>query len=525
MLPFTAESPGDSSLRFPSLMGRPSFPKPLNPRVFFCIIYFMTGKKDGLSEDSLKALEVKIPLKESLLGEASFYRKVAFVVVPMIIQNTLTNVVGLLDNVMVGQVGTLPMSAVAIVNQLIFIYYLCIWGGLAGVGIYSTQFFGKGDYDGVRYAMRFKLILGTVITAATIIIFIVFSTPLIGNYIAVSTSAADKAATLKYAKQYLDIMLIGFIPFTLTQGYAGTLRESGQTSLPMKAGMIAMVVNFIFNALLIFGLFGFPKLGVAGAAIATVISRFVEMFIVVLAAHFEKNKQKNEMRYPFFGSLYRSFTIPGYLIPSFIAKTLPLLLGEFTWSFGQATLLQCYSVRGLDVVAAMNISSTVSQIFNEVFLSLGNATAILIGQELGANRLVSARRMSTRMMFLSVTSCFVMGFFLFLCSPFIPRIYNTEPSVRELATAFIRVVSMTMFCNAVANVSYFTLRAGGKTIITFLFDAGATWLLSVPVAFFLTRFTSLPIVLIYFLVCVTELFKGFIGIGLVKQGSWVRKIV
>ena len=485
----------------------------------------MARTRRGLPEDSLRALEVKIPLKESLLGEASFYRKVAFVVVPMIIQNTLSNVVGLLDNVMVGQVGTLPMSSVAIVNQLMFVYYLCVWGGIAGVGIYSTQFFGKGDYDGVRYATRFKLILGAVITTTTIIIFLLFPAQLIGAYIAESTSAADRAATLNYAEQYLYIMLIGLIPFTVTQCYAGTLRESGQTSLPMKAGMSAMVVNFIFNALLIFGLFGFPRLGVAGAAIATVISRFVEMFIVVLVSHFGKNRETTEMLYPFFEGLYRGFTVPAYLIPSFIAKTLPLLLGEFTWSLGQATLLQCYSVRGLDVVAAMNISNTISQIFSEVFLSIGNATAILIGQELGANRLVDARRTASRMMVLSVGSCFVMGFFLYLCAPVIPRIYNTEPSVRELATSFIRIVSITMFCNAIANVSYFTLRAGGKTVITFLFDAGATWLLSVPLAFFLTRYSALSIELIFFIVCFAELIKGFIGIGLVKRGSWVIKIV
>ena len=487
--------------------------------IFYDMIWLMRKSGKGLPAESIEALHVHLSLKESLLGEASFYKKVAFVVVPMIIQNTLTNIVGLLDNVMVGQVGTLPMSAVAIVNQLFFVYYLCIWGGVAGVGIYGTQFFGKGDYDGVRFAMRFKLILASIITAVTIAVFLIFGKDLISLYISSTTSPADRTATLQYARQYLTIMLVGLIPFTVTQCYAGTLREAGQTSLPMKAGMTAMVVNFIFNGLLIFGLFGFPRLGVAGAAIATVISRFVEMLIVVIAAH---AKQKE---YTFFAGLYQNFYIPKRLILPILTKTMPLLLGEFTWSFGQATLLQCYSVRGLDVIAALNISNTISQIFNEVFLSLGNATAILIGQELGADKLVDARRTSSRMMTLSVVSCFVMGFLLFLCSPFIPGIYNTEDAVRELATSFIRVVSITMFCNAIANVAYFTLRAGGKTVITFFFDAGATWLLSVPLAFVLSRYTSLSIVLVFFIVCAAELLKGFIGIGLVKQGTWVRNIV
>ncbi len=479
----------------------------------------MNKTRENLPKESQEALAVKLHLKECLFGEAPFYRKVAYVVVPMIIQNTLTNIVGLLDNVMVGQVGTIPMSSVAIISQILFVYYLCIWGGIAGVGIYGTQFFGKGDYEGVRNTTRFKLVLGLVVMGASILFLYIAGQDLIGLYIAEDTSAADKAATLHYAWQYLCIMMVGLVPFTVTQCYAGTLRESGQTTLPMTAGMIAMVVNFVFNALLIFGLLGFPKLGVAGAAIATVISRFTEMLIVVIATHRHREK------YPFFVDLYRNFKIPRELVAPVLKKTAPLFMGELTWSLGQAALLHSYSLRGLSVIAAINISNTISQIFNEVFLSLGNATSILLGQDLGADRLLQARKNAYRMMTLSVLSCFVMGFLLFLCSPLIPRIYNTEENVRELATAFIRVVSATMFCNAIANVSYFTLRSGGKTVVTFLFDAGATWLMSVPLAYILSRFTTLSIVLVFFLVCLTEFIKGLIGIALVRQGLWVRNIV
>lgn len=181
-------------------------------------------------------------------------------------------------------------------------------------------------------------------------------------------------------------MLIGLIPFAVTQTYAGTLRESGQTTLPMQASMTAMVVNFIFNGLLIFGLFGLPALGVVGAGIATSISRFVECAIVVSGSH------RSVERYPFFSGVYASFHIPGALVRQVALKGAPLLLNEFLWSVSQAALLQCYSVRGIQVVAALNICNTITVIFNEVFLSLGNATAILVGQELGAGRKDGARR-------------------------------------------------------------------------------------------------------------------------------------
>ncbi len=466
-----------------------------------------------------EAIKVKFTLRECLFGDAAFYRRVAMVVVPMIIQNTLSNVVGLLDNIMVGQVGTLQMSSVAIVNQLLFIFYLCIWGSLAGAGIFSTQFFGKGDMEGVRYSIRFKLLTAlTIFSIATAILYF-NSQRLVGLYISADTSAADAAATLSYGVSYLNIMLIGLLPFSLTQAYASAMRESGRTTLPMAASMIAMLVNFVFNALLIFGLFGMPKLGVLGAAVATVISRFTELFIVVIGAH------KKNSHYPFFKGLYRHFRIPVDLIWPILSKSFPLLLNEFLWSLSQASLLQAYSVRGIAVIAAMNISGTISQIFNEVFLSIGNSAGIIVGQELGADRLVSARRTAWRMASLSVMSTFVMGSLLALAAPFIPQVYNTEPEIKALATRCIWVVACAMPINSFANVSYFTMRSGGKTAVTFVFDSCFAWLITVPTAYALSRFTSLPALNVFMIVASLEFIKCIIGFCLVRSGVWVHNIV
>lgn len=461
----------------------------------------------------------KLTLRECLLGDRAFYRHVLMVVLPIIVQNTLTNVVSLLDNVMVGQVGTLPMSGVAVVGQLLFVYNLAIWGSTSGAGIFGAQFYGRGDMEGVRHTFRFKLLVSTAITAAAIVLFLAAGTPLIEAYISADTSPADAAATLGYAQGYLRIMLVGLIPFGLTQCYAGTLRESGQTVLPMKASMLAMVVNFVFNALLIFGLGPFPRLGVAGAAIATVLSRFVELGIVVVGAHHSTD------RYPFLQGVYRSFAIPRTLVKSIFIRSMPLLLNEMMWGSGQAVLLQCYSVRGIQAVAALNICNTIAQIFNEVFLSLGNATAIVVGQELGADRLTGARRTAWRMLTLSLASCVVMGTALAVCAPFIPRIYNTEESIRLLATELIRMAALCMPLYGFSNCEYFTLRSGGKTFITFLFDSCFTWVVSVPMAYCLSRFTGLNIVVIYLFVNGMDIIKCAIGFVLVKKGVWVRNIV
>ena len=466
-----------------------------------------------------EAIAVRLGIKECLIGESAFYRKVAMVVLPMIIQNTLSNVVGLLDNVMVGQVGTLAMSSVAIVNQLMFVYMLCIWGALAGAGIFGTQFFGKKDYEGVRYTMRIKLVVAIFISLIATGIFMVFGRSLIELYIAADTPSNDAATTLSLAENYLHIMLISLLPFGMTQVYSGTLRESGKTTLPMIASMSAMAVNFVFNLLLIFGYMGFPRLGVAGAAIATVISRFVEFSIVTFTAHIKTAE------YEFLKGLYKGFYIPSRLVVPVMSKTLPLLANEFLWSLGQATLLQSYSVRGIQVIAAMNIANTIAQIFNEVFLSLGNSTSIVVGQELGAERFVNARRYAWRMAALSITSCLVMGTLLTLAAPVIPRIYNTEDEIRQLATQFIRIVALVMPLNAFTNVSYFTLRSGGKTFVTFLFDSCFVWVVSVVAARFLAYHTTMAVTGVYLTVCLLELIKCVIGFVLVKKGVWVRNIV
>ena len=223
--------------------------------------------------------------------------------------------------------------------------------------------------------------------------------------------------------------------------------------------------------------------------------------------------------------VFRNFHIDGNLARQVAIKGFPLLLNECLWSMSQAMLLQCYSVRGIQAIAAMNITSTITQIFNEVFLSLGNATAILVGQELGASRMTGARRTAWRMITLSVSSCAVMGTLLALFSPLIPHIYNTEPAIRELASSVIRTAALCMPLFAFANAAYFTLRSGGKTLITFFFDSCYTWLINFPIAFVLSRYTALPLPIVYLLVNGVDLLKCIIGFILVKKGVWVNNIV
>ena len=196
------------------------------------------------------------------MSNKHFYRRVLAVALPMMIQNGITNFVQMLDNVMVGQVGTIPMSGVAIVNQLMFVFNLCVFGAASGAGIFTAQFKGREDHAGIRHTFRFKLIVGALLSAAGIGIFLTFGKDLISLYLTGEGTPEEAAQTMDYGLRYLKVMLIGLVPFALSNAYSGTLREIGETKVPMIAGITAVFVNLIGNYILIFGHFGAPAPGV-----------------------------------------------------------------------------------------------------------------------------------------------------------------------------------------------------------------------------------------------------------------------
>lgn len=456
---------------------------------------------------------------KKLIGNRQFYKMVLMVAVPIMIQNGITNFVSLLDNIMVGQVGTVQMSGVAIANNLIFVYNLCIFGAISGAGIFGAQFYGKGNHEGVRDTFRFKCMISAVLLLIAAAVFLLWGGELISLYLKGEGATEDIASTFSYGKEYLYIMLIGFIPFTVVQIYSGTLRECSETFVPMAAGVTAVFVNLLFNYILIFGHFGALRMGVAGAAWATVISRFVECGITVTWTH--THKQRN----PFIVQAYRSFKIPGGLAWQIVKKGTPLMANEALWASGIAVLNQCYSFRGLEVVAGQNISSTVANLFNVVFIALGSSVSIIIGQLLGAGKMEEAVDKDRKLIFFSVAVCFVIGGAMTLIAPAFPRLYNTSDSVRSLAAGFIIAEAVFMPVNAFIHASYFTLRSGGKTVVTFLFDSVYIWVISVPAAFLLTRFTQMPIIGLYFACKSLDLIKCLIGFILLKKRVWVQNIV
>ena len=328
---------------------------------------------------------------KSLIGSKAFYKKLLIIMLPILVQNAITNFISLLDNIMVGRIGTEQMSGVSIVNQLLFVFNLCIFGTVSGAGLFGAQFFGKGDHEGIRHTFRFKIYSAILLMLSALALFSFCGKSLVWLYLHEGSESGDLALAFASAKEYLILSLIGLLPFTITQIYASTLREIGRTLPPMIAGIIGVAVNLSLNYVLIFGKFGAPALGVAGAAMATVISRFVECGVIVVWTH--ANRKKCE----FIKGAYRSFRVPLLLVKSIIKKGFPLLLNEGMWAAAQAMLLQCYSLRGIAVVSAMNITNTIFNTFSVLFMAVGSAIALMLGHILGTGDTLGARDSAKKM--------------------------------------------------------------------------------------------------------------------------------
>ena len=455
---------------------------------------------------------------QSLVGNRTFYRRIFRLMLPIMVQNGITNFVNMLDNIMIGAVGTAQMTGVALTNQLIFVFNLCIFGAVSGAGIFATQFFGSGDHEGVRHTFRFKLLFCSLITALGIALLALQGEPLLRLYMQGDGGVTDAVQTLHHAKSYLAIMLLGLFPFTAVQCYASTLRESGNPTPPMIAGVIAVLVNLAGNYILIFGKFGAPALGVNGAAIATVLSRFVELAVLAVWAHGDRKT------FPFMQGVYKSLYIPRKLVGQLFIKGLPLMVNETLWASGIAIVNQCYSTRGLDGVAANNISQTFWNVFAIAYMAVGNAIGILIGQMLGGGKLKEAKDSANKMIAFSFVIAVAVGIIYSIFAEFIPMVYNTEPEIRHLATRLMQITAIVMPFEALTHASYFTLRSGGKMAITLVFDSGFMWCINVLLAVVLSRFTSIPFIWLFTIIQMTTILKSVFGILLVRRGDWVRNI-
>lgn len=481
-------------------------------------------------------------LRKKFIGDKAFYRAVLVILLPLVVQQGITSFVNLLDTLMVGSLGEETLSAVGVVNQILMVFNLTIFGGLSGVSIFGSQFAGKGDVDGMRQSFRAKMYFGLAVTALGIVVFRLFGDVFIGLFMQgemnaqtnSALTAEELAARVAFASaqghDYLAIMLWGLLPFVLTQAYAGSMREMGKTVATMFGSVIAILTNLVLNFLLIYETREMSVLGltftmwgagwgVRGAAIATVIARVVEMVFVLGYAHLHQE------RYVFLKGAFRNGYVPAALLKRIAITGSPLLLNEVLWSLGMAFINQCYSRRGMTALAALNITSTAWNLFCIIMFAMGNAVSIMVGQHLGRGDTRGARDTDTKLLFVTVVSHILLGGLLMLLAGAIPNLFNVTEEARELAKKTLVIAGVSLPIHAFLHATYFTIRSGGKTVVTFLFDSVYTWCVPAVLAYCLSSFTDANVVTMYFCIQFIDVVKLVIGLLMLRSDFWAKNVV
>lgn len=443
-------------------------------------------------------------------GDWSFYKKVSLVAFPVMVQSAIGAFVGLLDNLMVGQLGDAAVSGVAVANQVIFVMMIAIIGSTAGAGIYLTQFHGANDQANVRQAFRIKLYFAVAIMAIAFILFLGFARPMVGAFL-------ESEEAITSGVNYLLVLSIAIIPFGMGLVYTGSFREVGLTHYPMISGIIGVVVNFVGNIIFIFGFGPIPAMGVVGAAIATVIARWIEFIVIFVFAHFI-------VKVDFAQNVYQSLKVSPKLMNKVIIKALPLFANEILWSTGVTVIMAFNAMRGDHVVAALSITNTIANIMYTAFGGLAAAIAVMVGNQLGANKLKEAEENAYKLIVFGVLVAMFFSVIVFILTLFVPDFYNVTAEVKDLARQFLYILCFAFILFTINVTIFFTLRSGGNTWIILAFDSLFMWVLPVPLTIILVLITDMNIVWIYLIIQSLDALKTLLGLFLMKRRTWIRNL-
>jgi len=444
-----------------------------------------------------------------MLHDRKFQKTVLMIAVPLMLQQLIVSSVNLIDNLMVGQLGDMALSGVSMANR----FYMIVWAGVNGMiassVIYLSQYNGANDTNHMKQSFRFMIVSSYILCIALFIIAFFFPEMVIAFFI-------KDVEVIRLGSAYLKIAAISYLPSVISLCIASAFRALGETKKPLYISVISVLTNAVFNYLLIFGVFGFPKLGVVGAAIATLIARSVEALIYLWML------KVSDM--PFKTKVSNLFTFDFELAKRITIRAFPLCVNEIMWSFGMSTLVRSYSHRGLVVNTAYSMSSTISDLFFVLFGGMATASTVLIGTPLGANKLEEAKENAYKLLGFSLILAGVILVLMFATSYVAPYFYNVSMEAKHLSANFLRIMALFFVLYMFNTSIYFILRAGGDTKSTLFMDSGFMWMLNIPLVMLLAYHTNLHVLIVYAIGQSTDVLKACVSYYLLKKEKWVKNL-
>lgn len=452
-----------------------------------------------------------ITVLKDILNDRKFISLMLAVAMPIALQNLISSSLNMVDTVMIGALGEVSISAVGLANQVYFLLMLFLFGINSGISIYIAQFWGKQDLKSIHKTLGFSILGGFILSLPFFIGAVFFPSVIMGIF-------TTDSEVIGIGVEYLRITGWSYLLMAFSFSYSIACRSVGDARLPMIAGSISLVANTGLNYVLIFGVLGFPALGVAGAAIATVIARAIELMAVVGVVYARAHPLQSPVRE--LVQIRMSFIRP-------ILKTaLPVVLNEGFWAIGMTLYAIAYARSGTEAYAAVQIAGTVERLFFIFSFGLGSACSVMIGNELGADHIETAKVYAGRFIRLGILISLAVGLLMALIAVPSTYLFNVSPGIRWAATCILFVNAGTMVLKMISTILIIGIfRGGGDTTFSFVLEICCVYLIGVPMAFIGALVLKLPIFLVVLMVSLEELVKNVVGLYRVKSGVWAKNLV
>jgi len=445
-----------------------------------------------------------------LFDDKNFYKSLFTIAVPIMLQNLISSFVNMVDTVMIGRLGTAEIAAVGLGNQVFFLFTMILFGVCSGAAVFTAQYWGKKDIEGIRKNTGLSLLIvtsvGAVFTAASI------AAPrfIIGLY-------SNDETVIELGAAYLRAVAPCFIPFAISFLLTIVMRTIEKVKLSMITTLVALSINVVLNYLFIFGAGPIPAMGVVGAAIATVIARVIELVILVSVSYGKK--------YAIAGTLKELFGFDLVFVARFFTITLPVIVNELLWSLGITVQSVIFARTNTDAIAAFNITNTVSQLTWVIFIGLGNGAAVLIGKKIGEGSEAEARDYASRITLFAPLVAAGIAVFLIPLSWTLPYLFNVNANVFAIISVMFIILTVSYPFRAfnmamVIGVS----RAGGDTVFCMVYDIFFMWILALPLAAAASFVFHAPVWIIYLCLASEEPLKMLIGLARLRSGKWLNNV-
>ena len=444
------------------------------------------------------------------LKSNKFLISIITLVIPITIQSLVSSSLNMVDNLMIGNLGESSIAAVGMVNQYFFIFMLALSGLNAGAGIFMSQFWGRKKISEIRKMLGLDILLSIIVSILFFIPAFIFPESIMRIF-------TTDVGVINLGVQYLKIISITFIFTSITTAYSTTLRCIGIAKSPMYGSLIGIFVNAILNWVLIFGNFGFPAMGVAGAAIATSIARFMEMIYIIICAYKTNDIIKCKAK--------EMFNLSYDFVRVYFQTSSSVIINELIWALGLTAYLIIYSKIGISAVASMQISSTINNMFMVLSMGLASAAAIIIGNKIGAGEEDSAIEYATKLGILAPIIGLISGLALWFASPMIVGIFNINPETAKMTINVLKIMALfapIRFFNALMIVGVF--RGGGDTKYSMFVQLGCVWGYAIPAGYIVAVYFKLPLESVFFAICLEDVIKIFFEARRLKSKKWIKNV-